>query len=761
MAVPAGIARLRPGHFFRRAGKNGPVETARTGRGALLALARAQGQAEVDGALRGPFFKDVLWKPLGGTENNYAVVSNQQSSPVNALCEKPVNSIDHVLIKHCLLSGDRPAGRGAPASMSEALERYMGVPGGDIARLGAGRMRELAQNVRVVADGAKNSSPNIIVADRGEGQEPDKFETTLLSLQKGNKKRIKFVQGKYNMGGTGVLPFCGTRGYQLVAARRSARLQEGSEWGFTLIRERPGVSDKTPWYEYFTGPDGRICSVGGGALPLLPGGGALDDGCMVKMFCYEVPGQSIARKLWSDMNGVLYSPPLPVMVEDSRFRGSAHNPRIMYGNRNLLEREYSRHVHRSFSIKSRLRGFGTSRLDVTVFEHASRSPGGKNVTRELRPKSAAILLTQNGQTHAAFRQSRLDSEAGLASLAEYAMVHVDLTDLPPSKAKMFLASRDRMRQSADAKKLEERILEDVGEDGQVRALEAEYKKLDEQTSVKDTSMNRAIEEAVKKNKMLAEILAPGGTPADGKPWEGAGEDREGGGAGLRPSSYIPTYLRFKGGGVSGHKAVPSDGSAAYAVLETDAPDDYTTRRQDAGSLEVRFPPALGGSPHAPFGGRVKVKLSGEGEPSDDAGDVIVTLTRPRDSPLSCVIHAIFVEPKARKKRSGVALQSFRWVKKDGWAGLGWTARTVARAGKTEVLVNRNCEFLEQFQRHMPRSRAGEIAERFGLHVFFASVGLHSSHGDDANYDEIYEKSIEAVARSCLAASYGGARARPG
>ena len=27
-------------------------------------------------------------------DNNYAIISNQQTDPINALCEKPINSID-------------------------------------------------------------------------------------------------------------------------------------------------------------------------------------------------------------------------------------------------------------------------------------------------------------------------------------------------------------------------------------------------------------------------------------------------------------------------------------------------------------------------------------------------------------------------------------------------------------------------------------------------------------------------------------------
>ena len=40
----------------------------------------------------------------------------------------------------------------------------------------------------------------MIIYDDGEGQCPQDFEDTFLSLVSGNKNEIQFVQGKYNMG---------------------------------------------------------------------------------------------------------------------------------------------------------------------------------------------------------------------------------------------------------------------------------------------------------------------------------------------------------------------------------------------------------------------------------------------------------------------------------------------------------------------------------------------------------------------------------
>lgn len=64
--------------------------------------------------------------------------------------------------------------------------------------------------MQILAHGDK-LNPSLIIYDDGEGQHPDNFENTFLSLLKGNKNEIHFVQGKYNMGGSGAIVFCGEK----------------------------------------------------------------------------------------------------------------------------------------------------------------------------------------------------------------------------------------------------------------------------------------------------------------------------------------------------------------------------------------------------------------------------------------------------------------------------------------------------------------------------------------------------------------------
>ena len=178
------------------------------------------------------FFKPENWYPLGEDENYFAVIENQQSTPIAALIEKITNSIDAVLMKKCLEADINPKSNQAPQSMDEA--RTIFFPSHrdwDLARY----RNEQAESIQIIADGPKRNT-SLIIYDDGEGQHPEEFENTFLSLLRGNKNEIHFVQGRYNMGGSGAIVFCGKKRYQLIGSKR---YDNTGEFGFTLIREHP------------------------------------------------------------------------------------------------------------------------------------------------------------------------------------------------------------------------------------------------------------------------------------------------------------------------------------------------------------------------------------------------------------------------------------------------------------------------------------------------------------------------------------------
>lgn len=200
---------------------------------------------------------EKYWRPYGDNKNNEGTTDNQQDNAIAALMEKPINSLDAVLIKECRLRGIDPKGKDAPESMQKAVEEFFNVKNGDYFEESQTKRNELAENVRIIAEGDAKE-PNIIIADLGEGQTPEKFPSTFLSLNvgEGEKSKIPFVQGRYNMGGSGVLGYCGKYHFQLILSKKHPKLSGGNDkWGFTLVREHPTTSEnEQTWAEYLVNP---------------------------------------------------------------------------------------------------------------------------------------------------------------------------------------------------------------------------------------------------------------------------------------------------------------------------------------------------------------------------------------------------------------------------------------------------------------------------------------------------------------------------
>ena len=241
-----------------------------------LSLLQSETEEEVIDALKkyGYWEDRSAWKPYGDMPNNRSIVGNQQSSSVAALVEKIVNSIDAILMAECYRKGIDPKSPQAPKSMREAAEIYFGIKDGRIQSIDTSGRREFAERIQLVATGTREN-PAYIIVDDGEGQSPEKFEDTFLSLARENKTKIPFVQGKHNQGGTGVLQFSGVNSFQLIISKRQPYVpDEGKEkdkWGFTLAR-RLDADENHPQSMYvYLAPNGKILSFDADTLPLRPG----------------------------------------------------------------------------------------------------------------------------------------------------------------------------------------------------------------------------------------------------------------------------------------------------------------------------------------------------------------------------------------------------------------------------------------------------------------------------------------------------------
>jgi hypothetical protein len=686
------------------------------------------------------------WKPYGGYESNFNTINNQAKNSVAALAEKPINSIDALLLKECKLRGIAPESRQAPKAMKEAIELFFGMKSGDFSDLADKERRRLAGNIQIIAEGDRKR-PNVIIADKGEGQHPDDFENTFLSLHRGNKNKILFVQGKYNMGGSGVLPNCGEYNYQLILSRKTPELLKKGQkdtWGFTLVRLHLATSAeyKNSWYEYFVGDNGKIVSFSGGPLSILPENEALESGAYIKLFNYYLPNPSqITLDLWRELNRVLHYPVLPITLHETRkFKG--HSPSIiLVGNRMRILKNDKQSIEDNcppiIPIIAELGKFGKRTIEVTVFKEGT-------VKDEFASPAEAIFFTINGQTHATIGRSFLRTKANLHYLSDYMLVHIDCTDVDTNiREKIFMPSRDRMRDTEISKEIEFILAEELGRHEGLKQLN-QYRR--EQQIIKNPKdvkfLEGVVSKLIKKNRTILHYLGVGGNIKD-RNETGITDTKE------FEGKRIPTYLKIIG---SERKQMPIN-SYSRVVFGTDASNDYFSRETDRGTLIV-YPDVM--KSYHLWNGKITVKII----PSKTARvgavrKIMALLTRPYDDHLSVEFEVEYmpgVEPETiaphipkppkakdyklpepilvyKNKRTGSRL----WddIKKED--GTTWDGTDIAKVvpsgdgAGVDVFINMDADVLRNFlrQQKVTDQRRDFIKRSWETAVFLNSMVIYN------------------------------------
>lgn len=401
------------------------------------------------------------WNPFGDSLSNFGVVENQQASPIPALVEKVVNSLDAILMRRCLESGIDPKSDAAPRSVEEAVQRFF--PEASSWDLPTYRAKQAA-SIQILADGDK-LHPSLTIYDDGEGQHPSAFEHTFLSLLRGNKNEIHFVQGKYNMGGAGAIVFCGRKRYQLVVSRR---FDASGPLGFTLIRRHPLSAEerhtrKNTWYEYLK-RDGQIPAFEPREdLDLRLYGRKFRTGTVVKLYSYDLPSGSrsvISRDLNQSINEYLFQPALPLFTVDrkERYPKDQNLDRDLYGLKRRLEKDESRYIEDYFSFTHDDVRIGRLGITCYVFKPRIEDKDAKEsrdtIRREFFKNNMTVLFSINGQVHGHYTSEFITRSLKFAVLKDHVLVHVDCTDVNLEyRNELFMASRDRLKEGEESREL--------------------------------------------------------------------------------------------------------------------------------------------------------------------------------------------------------------------------------------------------------------------------------------------------------------------
>lgn len=749
-------------------------------------LYKAPVEGEVDKILkRHGFLQDAeVWRPYGQNENNFSVVENQQASPIPALIEKITNGIDAIMMRACIEQRIDPRADVAPGSIDEALKRFFPNHGNwDLPR----NRRQQAERLQILAHGPRFET-SLVVYDDGEGQTPREFEKTFLSLIRGNKNDIHFVQGKYNMGGSGAVAFCGKRRYQLICSRR---FNGRSPFGFTLVRRHPLTIEeekrkKATWYEYLV-LDSAIPSFESGELDLGLYNRKFSTGTVIKLYSYDLPSGSrsvISRDLNQSINEYLFYPALPIFTIDreDRYPDDRNLQRELYGLKRRLEEDDSKYVDQFFSENVDDDETGCLRITCYVFKPRANERSAKEtrdtIRREFFKNRMSVLFSVNGQVHGHYTSEFITRSLKLPLLKDYLLIHVDCTEVRTEvRNELFMASRDRLKEGAESRKLR-RKLADVLANGRLKEINKERKasitveSKDAEELVKNLTRHLPIRSELA--DLLSQTFKVDATHKGRRLQKSRKSKQIDGdkGPAFHPKRY-PTFFTIDAKPKAGEEipmvGLPLRGRRTIQ-FSTDVEDHYFDRIQDPGELQIGLlepGPNDGqggdkpGIPRSvatilnvvrssPSKGKIRVQV----RPSKDAkvGDVIklrASLSSP-EKLLSAVFFVKVTEPAQDNKRkakevqpdTSLGLPSLQMVYKDArpekltWdqleaQGIPMSHEDVVhplieKDALHTVYINMNSTALLSYRTKLTKEETLEVAEkRYVSAVYFHTLFLYT------------------------------------
>lgn len=557
-----------------------------------LGLLYAESEQAVISLLKhcGYWYDDTAWRLYGDIENNWSQIGNQQSHPVAAMVEKLVNSIDAVLMRECLQRGIPVEGFDAPQSIKEAQEAFFGIRNGNLANIGAINRTQLAQNIGLVATGSKNN-PNYTVFDRGEGQTPRSMPDTLLSLSKANKLRIPFVQGKFNMGGTGALPYCGEDNLQLVISRRCPEIADpddptSSHWGFTVVRrQNPPEGARSSIFTYLA-PNNEILSFDSADLRLPRGHQDISQvpkmewGTAIKMFEYKMTGYrtNIKLDLYYAISLALPRPGLPVRFYEFRNYRQANPEATMAGLHVRLQDDRNENVEKGFPRSHQMRVMGESmRLTLYAFKEGR----DKNYRSD-----QGIIFTINGQIHGAFSKSFFSRHnVKMSYIAHSILGIVDATDISArAREDLTLNNRERLRRNELYTAIERKLEEIIRNDAALKALREQRKNEYLQDKLSDSKpIKEVLNNIIKNSPSLAALFITGeDLSSPFKPRDVDTDKDEF--IGKQHPEFFRLFKKYRKPRLNER---PINRRQFRMQFETDAVDDYFDREIDPGIFELR------------------------------------------------------------------------------------------------------------------------------------------------------------------------------
>jgi hypothetical protein len=684
---------------------------------------------------------------LGDRENNAGTVQ-MASNPYSAIVERITNANDGMLELKAELnhSGEMP---GTPR---EAATRWFGVPKTGINDLTKDEERRaLAENVTVMLDESDDKNrPTIVVTDRGIGQRPLDFPDTILSLNRSNKLRKRWLQGAYGQGGSATFRFCD---HTIVVGRRFPGLLDGEQdvVGWTVVWEDQGdpYEDALSMYKYLVDSTGEVPVFDPSLLPDPDW-----HGMQVVHVSYELPKYSqaytqLTTGVWGMFHSYLFDPVLPFIVggrrkvdlKATKAKGK-ESTRVVVGNAARLnspkgpagDLEVTYSNSETFDLSKALgRDLGRFRVHYWVVQRDIESESNRDPTASYVEAESAVSMTLYGQRQDAERRAWLKSQVSLPYLQRNLIVQIDVDELsPPAKRDLFASTRERGVEGELRDAIYRETAEILRADDELRRLDR-----DERERMRAKGASRVADKVREKLRKFVKTfqdeqkrtIADG--PGSKKPWPPPQPPRPPAPPRNTDDSHlpnVPSRIFFERDQIR-----IAQGRRTTVWVDVDAKNGYLRRHED--DLSVTFSGLDGKvvdiARSELLAGKSLWTLKADEDAPLTEGEIEVVLVTPNGLISAKAKIGVTEPPPAPKtkdeKQAPETGPNIEWVTRDEWEKHEFDERSVGRvdigADATDIWVNRDQRLLARALDNRRLSKL-ETESREDRYLFAVGCGLY-------------------------------------
>lgn len=534
-------------------------------------------------------WRNIGFPAFGKNTTNDASINNQQALPVNALVEKLVNSGDSALMLKNKIRGKDSS---PPKNVTAAIAYYFGIPDGKWVNADVTKTSLALKHCNLIATGEKGtgSNPTYTIIDFCEGQHPQEFENTFLSLNKTNKTNKSFVQGKFGMGSHGALPFLKDSKLQLIISKRHPELTSGDQpnlWGFTVVRKFEADEEiLAPRWKYLI-IDNKVPSFQKDDLRLFPGkypepyGLEFKYGSFIKLYNYAIGTgalrSNINQHLFNAINIRLINPLVPIRFHERREVGKKTHSyeATMDGLESRIER-----LKINAKEKGGLALESSSLFNIEKQKFKMHIYAFKKDTY-MGGYESGVLFTINGQTHGRLT-SRFFALKNLTyeRIRKNLLVILDCSEVDHRKiSELFMNDRERLKETDFLNKIKEEIRFQLKNHEGIKRFQHNWILAQNKELPDSKETNELLQKLISKNPNILSVLQNRGPI---KFSLGDEEQKQTNFESTEFPSFFETEKTYS-------KENPRDAEKNSNVrvrCRTNAPDDYFTRPKDPGQFQI-------------------------------------------------------------------------------------------------------------------------------------------------------------------------------